>query len=479
MIHRNPLLAAAAATALCCILPACRMFVAPADVRLAELQRNVAALLGEAADDARVTRFSADAGPEEESLSRLRRSVEYWNGDAGGTARWSGVLQPDRPTLYRDVLDLIDGGEREIALESYPFGAIGADVLSLVVYRRSNGEAIGWDYTIASESPKPRRHRGFVGYDDLRWWEYPQFLLDVPVFTVIGLKEFAGELVKAPLSFFDVAIVGALSSNRVPLVSIPTLERGAAATLEDLENGLQALLWRFRVRSAHNPFDLLQDLLGAIPLVGHYFGPRSPRSDEDAPRPATHVAISNGIFHGSGRQQLAEPWRREIVELRPDADVFVASNRHGGFLDVVWSLANLSHGYAYDLAGDIAYRKGVGPGSSVEILGHSGGAQRSIVASRLLRIGDIDVSDTYGLAGPTLGPSAAERSTLLLNPSPTVDPVSDIGRSLPWVFFFMPNNVTIDLVRGAGPHRKPFFPNGATRAPEDGYAERLRAHMSR
>ncbi len=475
-MQRNRSIDVALAVALGFALPSCTLFVRSGDARLAELRAEVGGLLLEVAEGARVTSFEADA-PDETSLSRLRETLEYWDADLGGEPRWRDVLQPDRPTLYRELLALIAGGETGITLEAYPFDAIGADFLSLVVYRRANGDAVGWDYTSPSHPAPPPPDRGFVGYDDLRWWEYPHFLLDLPVYAAIGIKELAFEVVKAPLSFLDVSIVGALASQRVPLVSPQSLERGGAAFLEDLDNGLQGLLWRFRVRARHTPLDLLQDLAGAIPLLGHYFAPRAPRVDDDPPRPVSHFVISGGIFHGSDDQQLTEPWRREIAALRPDAEVFASPDRHGGFLDVTWSLANLSHGYAYDLAGDIAFHQDVAPGAAVEIVGHSGGVQRGIVASRLLRLADIDVAGAWGIAGPSFGPSAARKSTVLLTSSWSEDPTATLGRVLPSLFFFMPSNVAIDLVPGGGPHRKLFFPNGFTRAPEDGYAERFRMHL--
>ena len=54
-----------------------------------------------------------------------------------------------------------------------------------------------------------------------------------------------------------------------------------------------------------------------------------------------------------------------------------------GIVDVFWSLFNISHGYAYDMASEIVLKYDVNPGDSILLSGHSGGVQRNIAATRI------------------------------------------------------------------------------------------------
>ncbi len=438
-------------------------------------REGLARLLEQRGEPYTVTRFSTDPQEGERPLAEVRRSLEYWNGaGADGLARWQGVLAPSPPDLYQRLLDLISEGVPSLTLVAYRYDALGLDDLTLVDYRDEAGRVIGFDHVVYPDEPVTPRRGRWVGYIDMAWWEYPLLVLDVPVYVAIGLKEFAGEVVKSPLSVLDSAVFGPLSERR-NLLSPVSIGRGALAFVEDWRNGLTALTWRFRTRARHTPLDLTRDLVGAVPLVGPFFDHRSPPETTEPPPASARVAVTQGIHAGDATEQCMEGWRRRIEELRPGATVTMVPYRYGGVFDVIWSVLNLSHGPGYDLADHVVFTQGVRPGEAVDLVGFSGGVQRTVAATRALRDAGVRVNRLTGVAGPVAGNSCAASSSVLLSSEMLEDPVVLTARVVQGLFLLFPTDVAVSTVPGAGGHYTPYFPNGATRAPETGYGGHLDA----
>ena len=254
------------------------------------------------------------------------------------------------------------------------------------------------------------------------------------------------------------------------------LELSQAA--EDWKNGFTALFYRLRVRSRHTPIDLVRDLVSAVPVVGPVFDHKSPPEDSAPPPSTSLIVLSPGLNMSGEDEEYMAAWKRATEELRPGVVVTVAPFLHGGVLDVVFSLLNISHGPGFDLAARLVFDEKVSGGDAVELVGFSGGAQRAVDASHALRAGRISVNNLVGVAGPVSGNACAVRKSLLLTEDPFDDPVVLSTRAF-WLFFpFYPTNMAVSYVPGGGGHHIPFLPDGVTRAPQRGYADRLEAMLS-
>ncbi|MEM7231754.1 MAG: hypothetical protein AAF517_06250 [Planctomycetota bacterium] len=422
------------------------------------------------------TVFTLEPEGDEKPLEELNATLEHWLHVApDGEPRYRGILRLEPEDLYERVRTAITEGADRITLESYKFDATGRDQLTLVDYVGPDGKRIGYDAYRYRQLARPSapESQTFYGYDDMAWWEYPQLLLDVPIYGIIGLKEFVLELVKSPMSAFDTAFIGGLASDHSP-VSPTTLERFGGAIGQDWRDGWTALGWRFRFRERHTPVDLVLDLFSAVPVVGGLFAPRMPPVDADplsslSRTRDTKLFISRGI-HGGGRHRqhfdvFADWLRDEQIAAR----VAVIPYRYGGMFDTIWSALNLSSGMGYDEARQIIDLHGVRRGDHISLVGFSGGVERSIGATRALHRAGVSVDQVVGIAGPFVGPSCAERSTVFLGDDPIGDPVLITAWLFRGLFFWMPSNATIEVVEGAGKHHTPGIPHGADRKPATGY----------
>ncbi|MBI4585504.1 MAG: hypothetical protein HY717_15935 [Planctomycetes bacterium] len=424
-----------------------------------------------------VTVFSRNPGPAaeppERPLAELRQAMLYWASPGSEEKpRWQGVLAPHPEDLYQRVLQAMDQGQARITLTAYQYDATGLDYLTLVDYAGENGSPIGWDTVDYPAPPPPRQRPLMVGFADLRWWEYPQMIFDLPFYLAIGLKELAGEIVKSPLSAIDSGWIGTAVENRNPLSPV-NFERAAMAFAEDWQDGFTALTFRLRVHHRHTPLDTLQEFLGILPIAGPVFDHKSPPDDSAPPPATTLIAVGQGI-HAGGREELFTlAWERAIKEARPEAVVTRAPYCYGGVFDVIWSMLNLSNGLGYDLAAYLVFEEGLGPGEGVELAGFSGSAQKEVAASRVLRSAGIAVNKLIGVAGPVAGFSCARESHLLLGTDPLADPVILAEHAENALIPLFPSNLRVQWIPGAGGHHIPYFPNPATRAPESGYRRAL------
>jgi hypothetical protein len=431
-------------------------------------QATLDALLRERGEPDSVTVFRATPGPGERPLSELRETLAWWAArGSGDRPRWEGTLVPSDPGLHASLIERIDAGIGSITLRAWRFDARWQDDLTLVDYVSEEGELMGWDHTAHVLPPRdePRVIAfGIQGYFQMAWWEIPVLLLDIPVYLAVGAKELAGEAVKSPLAFVTHLIESAAVERRSP-VSPTALGRAAGAFAEPWKNGVTALIYRFRVRSAHTPIDLLRELAAAVPIVGPVFEPQSPPEDDTEP-PGTSLLVLTGGVHGSSDEAAVHPWARALEALRPEAIVATAAYPRGTVLDPVWSMLNLSSGPGHDLAARILFDEGAAPRDGIEIAGFSAGFQRGVTAARLLRRGNVSVNRLVGVAGAFAGGSPARTATALLGEE---EVAASIAAHL-WPF---PENIAILRVRESGRHHLPCFPDGATRAPNLGYLRLL------
>lgn len=419
------------------------------------------------------TVFGAAPSGSGRQLSELRAAMVQWAGTgSGGRARFEGVLAPEPRDLYDRVIAAIDGGAGEITLVAHKYDSNGLDDLTLVDYFDERGERIGFDYVLYHHPPPPPGGPAAIGYDAMAWWEYPQLILDAPVYLALGLKELALEIAKSPLSAIEAGWIGGSIVGGWNPLSPVCFEDAGAAFVEDWRDGWTALSWRFRARARHTPLDLARDVLAAAPILGPIFDVKAPPPALEAP-PARLIALSRGI-HGRGdAEQHVFAFERAVGEYRPETPVVTLPYRQGGLADVAWSLLNLSNGSSYDAASRLVFDQGVRAGEAVELVGFSGGVQRHLAATRLLGKAGIAVNDAVGIAGPWAGCAAARRSLVLLGGDAILDPVVLTARAIDAFYFPFPDNIEIVVVPGAGGHTTPYFPHGETRSPSLGYGEAL------
>src|SRR5690606_17323271 len=175
---------------------------------------------GDEAHEENAENVAADDDGEARSLEDLRETLLFWTTiGADGASRAESVLETDPPDLYARVLQAIESGEPEIKLVAYLYDANGLDRYTLVDWYGADGRLLGTDWVLydapgdAVEDPPLT-----VGWDDLAWWEWPQLIfLDIPIYTLIGAKELAFEIVKSPLSALDAGWLGTAVAARSPL----------------------------------------------------------------------------------------------------------------------------------------------------------------------------------------------------------------------------------------------------------------------
>ncbi len=403
------------------------------------------------------------------SISIFEQTLEFWNQPGSeGEPRWKDVLVPNSDDLYDKLLDICKRPNGEIHLKSYHYDSAGLDYLALVDYFDENGELIGFDYIPNDTTRYTPRESNFVGYENMAWWEYPMFILDVPVYLTIGIKELAGEIIKSPLSAIDLGWIGTPAEKRNPFSPV-CFERAYYGFLQDWKDGFTGLTWRFRVRNRHTPWDLGRDLLGAVPIVGPIFDHKGPPERKDPPPKTKAFAISQGIHAGGDTEQYTRHLERAVKEHRPEVRTMAVPFPYGGLFDVMWSLLNVSNGMAYQTAHSVVFQHNLQRDEGLESIGFSGGVQRFGQASKLLRLGGFTVNKSIGVAGPFAGFSAAQEYHILLGDGFIEDPVVGTAHFVNFVYWWLPMNVTWYEVKGGGGHHLPYFPHPQTRQPESGY----------
>ncbi len=253
---------------------------------------------------------------------------------------------------------------------------------------------IGYDLVYANEAtPKPYVIKPERTKKKSPWRANPWNITGYPFSFIIGAKNAAFEVVKIPFSFIGGMIGGRDSIWKYPYQNLLT----AYDTLA-VEWGTQTEAGA--VRGIHR-------LLTEIPLVGQVFQinlagnisePDTLPSHEEMHR---KIFLSRGIYGGNQWGQDTGLWFAATRQAYPDYDVYSPPYKHGTVTDVVWSMLNLSHGPAYNEARYIM--KNAERGDRIYLAGHSGGVQRSAIASRILWLHDYPVTKVVGIAGPSIG----------------------------------------------------------------------------
>ena len=349
-------------------------------------------------------------------------------------------LVPNRPELYDDMLAAVkEDKSYSIKLLSYVYDRMGSlEATSLVFYIGNEGtgrnepEVFGWDYVAYGKKYNcdlERKRKAFINYkidSPAGYFRLPYtFLID----TVIGLKQFAGEIIKSPISFLEEEIFeNIFIEKKVPFYKLD----GIKAAIEDWRNGVTALTYRYRVDGHQGFVATTQNLLGEIPLVGSVFdqwhGKESGLADK--------LFLTRGIFGGEAHEQNTSFWvryfRNHLEGTNDDNVISVEAipYKYGSNVDVLWALFNISHGYAYDMASEIIFNYDVNPGDTVLLSGHSGGVQRILSAARILNDDEINVKKIYGIAGPALGYAPCSETKVVLNGKLLQDHVSEVSKFL-------------------------------------------------
>lgn len=258
-------------------------------------------------------------------------------------------------------------------------------------------QLIGYDLTYANEAtPAPLVELGTDGIPKRSmegpspWQENPWRITGYPFSLIIGLKNAAFEIAKLPFSTISGLLFGRDAYNY---------------PVENLLAAYDALYVEATTQTHRGAEWGLYRLLTETPLVGQLFqynfgGDRS-EPDELSRVVRRKVFLSRGIYGGNKWGQDTGLWTLFAKQSYPTYDIYSPPYRHGTVIDVIWSMFNLSHGPAFSEARyviDRATRK-----DRLYFAGHSGGVQRSAVASRILSNLGYPVVKVMGIAGPSIG----------------------------------------------------------------------------
>jgi hypothetical protein len=342
-----------------------------------------------------------------------------------------------------------------------------------------------------------RNRQPYINYKIKKPTDYLKLPYTFLVDTIIGLKQFAGEILKSPISFVEAEFIeNIFVEKKIPFYKLD----GFRAAGEDWRNGVTALTYRYRIDGDQGIVATTQNLLGEIPVIGSIFDQRH----REKSGTANKLFLTRGIYGGNDSAQNMDLWVHYLtnppVQERPpdqstrqsgsttpdetnrvDTDrpyIKVIPYKHGGGIDVFWALLNISHGYAYDMASEIISKYDVNPGDSIHLSGHSGGVQRNIATARILNDDGIKVEKIYGIAGPALGYAPSKKTKVVLNSKFLDDPVSEISRLLRYITLdLLTLNVdwNDDICNNSRKedefykHITPGFVDGRTRLKYDGY----------
>ena len=310
------------------------------------------------------------------------------------------------------------------------------------------------DYGNKDSCNLERKRKAFINYKIDTPADYFRLPYTLLIDTVIGLKQFAGEVIKSPISFLEEEMFkNIFIEKKIPFYKFD----GIKAAIEDWRNGVTALTYRYRMDGNQGMVATTQNLLGEIPLIGSVFDQWNRTESVTADK----LFLTRGIFGGDNSAQNMSLWadylRRPSGECRQDKLTYQSDNsspeeinltdkennnntcvkvipyRYGSNVDVLWALFNISHGYAYDMASEIVLKCNVNPGDSVLLSGHSGGVQRIISTARILHDDGIKVKKMYGIAGPALGYAPCSETKVVLNSKLLQDPVSEVSRFLKYI----------------------------------------------
>ena len=306
--------------------------------------------------------------PWDEEKTRIKYGVTFYFEDKGGT-------KPDQPPVTRLI-----GYDLLYANEATPEPCVAQTPNSPVSPCAEAGEVL--------KPPEKTK-------EELSWASTLWRATGYPFSVAIGVKNAAFELAKAPISW----IPGALFGRDDPW----------QYAVQNLESAYNALQVEAELPRGGAPWGFYR-LLTELPLVGQLFqyNAGSDRSEPDVPPTDVRrkVFLSRGIYGGHKWGQDTGLWFAATRDAYPGYDIYSPPYRHGTVTDVVWSMLNLSHGPAYNEARYVMDH--AGPRDRLYLAGHSGGVQRSAVASRILRDHSYSVIKVFGVAGPSIGQASVD-----------------------------------------------------------------------
>ena len=408
-----------------------------------------------------------------------------------------GVALKHYPRDLYDVLSGNNGELKNLKLLSYVYDRMGFEDPSLTFYIGSlegedESKVFGWDYVEYGTETRcsfKGEKKVFINYDKIGGpADCLRLSYTILVDTVIGLKQFAGEIIKSPFSFIEAEFIkNMIMEGKIPFYKFD----GFKAAGEDWRNGVTALTYRHRVYREQGILATTQNLLGEIPVIGSVFDQWLWTNSGNANK----LFLTRGIYGGGDSAQNTALWadylKNPSEECLPDQSgsttpetnrvdtnnpcVKVIPYRHGSIVDVFWAVFNLSHGYAYEMASEIVLKCNVNPGESIHLSGHSGGIQRNIAAARILYDDGIKVEKIYGIAGPALGYAPYNEIKVVLNGKLLQDPVSKTFLLLKYITLCL-LTLNIDWDYEDIPkddeyykHKTPGFVDGKTRLKYDGF----------
>jgi hypothetical protein len=393
----------------------------------------------------------------------------------------SVLLIPNRAGLYDDMLThkrkkIL----KSVELLSYVYDRMGQENPSLTFYignyTGTSGHTrgiIGWDYVKYGHScqgTRKKRKKIFINYEIDKPVDYLRLPYTFAIDAVIGLKQFMGEVVKSPISFIEAELFeNIFIEKKIPFYKF----NGFSAVFEDWRNGVAALTYRYRVDGKQGILATTQNLLGEVPIIGSLFDQWYRKESGTVAR----LFLTRGIYGGNNSEQNTALWVHFLAkgEVSDDFHVKAIQYRYGGVIDVLWSILNISHGYAYDMASEIVLYNDVGPGDSVLLSGHSGGVQRIVSTARILNDDGVGVRKMYGIAGPALGYAPCNKIEVELNGKIFQDPTSDVSRLLNYLTLYSLTNIKWKYnkeVDKSYKHRTPGFVDGRTRLGYDGFLKK-------
>ena len=192
-----------------------------------------------------------------------------------------GIWLEYYPNDLYDKLSGKHGKLEDLKLLSYVYDRMGFEDPSLIFYigsiegaAGSRSKVLGWDYVKYDIVNRCNCDAGRENVDGYKMGKKAGYLRVPYIFlvdTVIGLKQFAGEIIKSPISFLEAELFeNMIVERKIPFYKLD----GFKAAGEDWKNGITALTYRYRIYGGQGVLETTQNLLGEIPIIGAAFDQR-------------------------------------------------------------------------------------------------------------------------------------------------------------------------------------------------------------
>ena len=207
---------------------------------------------------------------------------------------------------------------------SYVYDRMGQEDPSLTFYignyTGASGHTrsiIGWDYVKydhSCQSTGKKRKKIFINYEIDKPVDYLRLPYTFAIDTVIGLKQFVGEVVKSPVSFIEAEFFeNIFVEKKVPFYRLD----GFKVVFEDWRNGVTALTYRYKVDGKQGILATTQNLLGEVPIIGSLFDQWYRKESG----PVNKLFLTRGIYGGNDFEQNTALWIHFLAK-REESDAF-------------------------------------------------------------------------------------------------------------------------------------------------------------